>query len=248
MTTLEKVGSRLYFVNSPFASKDAIKRLGGHWDGDRRQWWIGAAKRAAAEKLVTELNGTTPQFAGATATPASAKVAESVGLSADTPAGIVADRVEEGGDAKKAADLRKPVEDLSAARVYAKVEYKGHTYYVIARTMTQATATEAPKPLRVRLATLREDGPVFWADAQQCRLIKEYHGRKVWDGLRYSNRTVTTYTTLGSIRSFVAEQRRGERDGTPQCAACGKRSDSLVHDLEDGCMKCRGCADMPEGG
>lgn len=236
-TTLEKVGSRLYFVGSPFAAKDAIKRLGGHWDGDRRQWWIGAAKRADAESLVAELNGTAPQFAGASATAASDRAAARVGLEPGTPAGIVADRLEEAGDAKRADELRKPVEDLSDCRVYAKVEYKERTYYVIAETKDRT---------RCRLATLQEDGPVFWADMSACRLIKTYPGRQVWDGRRYSGRTVTRYTTLGSIREFVADQKQAEAAGHPQCTVCGKRSSDLVRDLETGGMACRGCADMPE--
>lgn len=220
MTTLEKVGSRLYFANSPFAAKGRIKDLGGHWDGDRKQWWIGAAKRADAESLVAELNGTAPQFAGATATAASAKVAESVGLSADTPAGIVADAVEERGDAKAAADLRKPVEDISECRVYAQVEYKGRRYYVIAETKDRT---------RCRLATLQEDGPVYWADMSACTLIKTYPGREVWDGRRYSGRTVTKYTTIGSLRSFIAQQKRltpeqrEEQDLRRSVSACGRR-------------------------
>lgn len=236
-TTLEKVGSRLYFRGSPFAAKDQIKRIGGHFDFDQKCWWIGAAKRADAEALVAELNGASPQFVGATATPVSDRAAESAGLEPGTPAGIVADKLEDAGDTKKAAELRKPVEDLSDCRVYAKVAYKGRTYYVIAETKDQT---------RCRLATLQEDGPVFWTDCAACELVKRYHGREVWDGRRYSNRTVTKYTTLGSLRSFVAEQKRAEQAGVPQCAACGKRNEHLVHDLEDGLMKCRACCDMPE--
>lgn len=56
MTTLETVGRRVYFVNSPFAAKDAIKGIGAKWDADRRQWWIGTNKREDAEKLVASLN------------------------------------------------------------------------------------------------------------------------------------------------------------------------------------------------
>lgn len=236
MTTLEQVGSRLYFANSPFASKDAIKRLGGHWDGDRRQWWVGSAKRPAAERLVAEINGTTPAT-NRTATPASDRAAAAVGLDKGTPADVVADKVEDGGDAKKAAELRKPAEDIDGCRVYAKVEYKGRTYYVIAETKDRT---------RCRLATLQEDGPVFWADMSQCRLLKTYEGREKWDGRRYSNRTVTVYTTLGSLRSFVADQRAAEKNGVPQCPVCGRRNDNMVRDLETGMTCCRGCADMPE--
>lgn len=240
--TIEKVGSRVYFAGNTFPVKDAIKGMGGHWDGDRKQWWVGAAKMKAAEELVAGLS--VPRFAGAAATAASARAAASVGLSADTPAGVVADAVEERGDAGAAAKLRQPAEDLSGARVYAKVEYKGRTYYVIARTMTQATIHQAAQPLRVRLATLQEDGPVFWADAAACRLLKEYHGRDERGAYgKPTGRTV--YTTLGSLRSFVADQRAAEKAGVPQCPVCGKRNPNMVLDHETGMTCCRGCADMP---
>lgn len=237
ITTLEKVGSRLYFANSPFAAKDAIRRLGGHWDGDRRQWWIGAAKKEAAEKLVAQINGTVAPTTQREATPASDRAAASVGLDTGTPADIVADRLQDEGRDKEAAAIRTPAEDLSGCRVFAKVEYKGQTYYVIAETRDRT---------RCRLATLREDGPVFWADMQACRLLRTYQGREVWDGRRYSNRTVTRYTTLGSLREFVAGQRAAEKAGVPQCPVCGKRNGDMVRDLETGMICCRGCADMPE--
>ena len=49
-------GRRSYLTGSTYDIKDAIKSAGGHWDPDRRAWWIGdddkartlAAKAAAA--------------------------------------------------------------------------------------------------------------------------------------------------------------------------------------------------------
>jgi hypothetical protein len=32
-----------------------LEALGGHWDGDRRAWWVGAAKASEAEALVARL-------------------------------------------------------------------------------------------------------------------------------------------------------------------------------------------------
>jgi hypothetical protein len=52
MITLAREGSRLYFCGDTYSIKDDIKRLGGHWDGDSRRWWIGLAKQAQAEQLV----------------------------------------------------------------------------------------------------------------------------------------------------------------------------------------------------
>jgi hypothetical protein len=59
-TTIEQHGQRLYLVGLPFAAKDraksALSLTGKNWDGDRRMWWCGTAKRAAALALVAELN------------------------------------------------------------------------------------------------------------------------------------------------------------------------------------------------
>lgn len=61
-TTIEQRGARLYLVGLPFAQKDAAKAAlgltGANFDRDARQWWCGAAKRAAAEAFVAALNAT----------------------------------------------------------------------------------------------------------------------------------------------------------------------------------------------
>ena len=53
---IEEAGSRLYVVGDTFAHKNEIKALGGHWDGERRAWWVGTAKRPQIEELVARLS------------------------------------------------------------------------------------------------------------------------------------------------------------------------------------------------
>lgn len=53
----EKVGARIYVVGNTFAVKSQLKDAGCHWDGDRKQWWIGAAKAAAIASLVGSVDG-----------------------------------------------------------------------------------------------------------------------------------------------------------------------------------------------
>ena len=50
--TYEVVGVRVYVLGQTFAMKDAIKSAGGHWDADRKAWWVGAAKRAELEAAI----------------------------------------------------------------------------------------------------------------------------------------------------------------------------------------------------
>jgi hypothetical protein len=124
-------------------------------------------------------------------------------------------------------------------RLSGKGEYKGRSYYVGARSQDGS---------RMRLYTLPDAAGKyleFWADSAAVRVTKEYRPREVWDGRRNSGKTQMVYTTLGGIAKFIADQRREEQAGTPECPACGKRTE-LIHDLEDGLMKCRGCCDMPE--
>lgn len=127
-----------------------------------------------------------------------------------------------------AGDAGGAAKEPDSARVYAKVKYKGRTMYVVAESHGQGRCKVCPLM----------DGVGTWVDMADCDLERTYSPRE------YRGRT--EYTTLGSLRSFVEKQKRLEADGAPQCAACGKRSNDLVHDLEDGCMKCPGCADMPE--
>jgi hypothetical protein len=42
----EVVGARVYVLGQTYPIRDAIRAAGGHWDTDRKAWWIGATKRA----------------------------------------------------------------------------------------------------------------------------------------------------------------------------------------------------------
>jgi hypothetical protein len=53
--TIDNQGARLYFVGDTYAIKDQIKSIGGHYDGDRKAWWIGSAKADQAAQLVASL-------------------------------------------------------------------------------------------------------------------------------------------------------------------------------------------------
>lgn len=52
--TLTDAGARIYLTGDTYSIRDRIKRLGGHWDGERRAWWVGRAKRAEAEQLASQ--------------------------------------------------------------------------------------------------------------------------------------------------------------------------------------------------
>jgi hypothetical protein len=54
----EVVGKRVYVTGNSYPVKDRLKAAGCHWDGDRRQWWIGLGKEAAIAAIVGGLNGT----------------------------------------------------------------------------------------------------------------------------------------------------------------------------------------------
>jgi hypothetical protein len=53
----EKVGTRIYVVGNTYAIKGQLKSAGCHWDGERKQWWIGAAKANQIESIVGRLDG-----------------------------------------------------------------------------------------------------------------------------------------------------------------------------------------------
>lgn len=45
---LVREGRRTYFIGNTFSVKDVIKGNGGHWDADRKAWWIGSHEKAQA--------------------------------------------------------------------------------------------------------------------------------------------------------------------------------------------------------
>jgi hypothetical protein len=56
--TFQEEGKRVYVLGNTFPIKSAIKDCGGHWDGDKKAWWIGAKKK---EELQRVINGAKPE-------------------------------------------------------------------------------------------------------------------------------------------------------------------------------------------
>lgn len=54
MIAIEEVGARIYVTGNSFEFKTQLKAEGCHWDADRRQWWIGKAKKSAIESIVAK--------------------------------------------------------------------------------------------------------------------------------------------------------------------------------------------------
>jgi hypothetical protein len=53
MVTVEREGRRSYLIGDTFAIKDAIRSAGGHWDSQRRAWWLG--KHDVAQQIAVEV-------------------------------------------------------------------------------------------------------------------------------------------------------------------------------------------------
>lgn len=114
-----------------------------------------------------------------------------------------------------------PKEDLSTKRLYGKAQYKGREYYMLGESQTG----------KYRLTVL--DGSIdFWADKAQCTVTKTYQARE----RRWRGKVVgTDYTTLASIRRFIAQQ-KNPATAREQCNECG----SWKNAGED-CRDCGGC-------
>lgn len=52
--TMQDEASRIYLAGNTFPIKAAIKSAGGHWDADRRMWWIGKSKREEITKAISQ--------------------------------------------------------------------------------------------------------------------------------------------------------------------------------------------------
>jgi hypothetical protein len=58
----ERVGARVYVTGNTYEIRGQLKNAGCHWDGDRKAWWIGAAKASELESLIAGL-GSAPAAA-----------------------------------------------------------------------------------------------------------------------------------------------------------------------------------------
>src|SRR6185312_4146604 len=194
---IEQEGRRLYFVGDTYAHKDAIKGLGAKWDADRRAWWVGSTKRADAERLLAEIGA-------------------AFDLRNATDRAVRADQLAEQGKDAEAEALRKgPTQrDPHDVRLTGKGTFEGRPYYLGPRTKDGARILILGLP--------KADGSYFerWVDAGAVEVTKTYQPRQVWDGRRYSGRTVTQYTTLGSIAEFLRRQ-QNPATRRSECTECG---------------------------
>lgn len=86
-------------------------------------------------------------------------------------------------------------------RLKGRVRYKNRSYYVIA---------ESRDAKRLRLTTL-DAKLCFWADSSACEWLKRYSPREVRVG--YGRHTRTEYTTIGSMRRFIASRKHHDPEG-----------------------------------
>lgn len=61
--TFSQEGRRCYVLGNTYPLKGAIKSAGGHWDGDRKAWWVGSNKREGLEKIVRGAKPVEKQYA-----------------------------------------------------------------------------------------------------------------------------------------------------------------------------------------
>jgi hypothetical protein len=176
-------GRRIYLSGNTFPIKEKIKAAGGHWDGDRKMWWVGSQARAEFEAIA-----------------ASAPTTEYV------PA---------------------PLDHNS--RVYGKARYKGRAYFVV---------TQGKNRMRLTVLDASID---FWARNEDCEWLKTYQPRSRFAG--YGRGNVEVYTTLGSLRDFIAESKAAEKE-----IAAGQIPVGYARDLEDGGIKRISECDMPSDG
>jgi hypothetical protein len=57
---LQADGERLYIVGSVYPLRDRIKAVGGHWDDERKSWYVGRDKTADITELIVQSQGGRP--------------------------------------------------------------------------------------------------------------------------------------------------------------------------------------------
>lgn len=60
--TVSREGRRSYLMGDTYAVREQIRSAGGHWDADRKAWWVGSAE--TAEQLAAKV-AAAPQAAPA---------------------------------------------------------------------------------------------------------------------------------------------------------------------------------------
>lgn len=200
--TLVESGRRIEIVGDTYAVRDRIRAAGGHWDADRKVWWIGAGKRAAVESLVSS------------------------------------------APAASASGSREPEPLKDDDCLLGQVETQRGKAWWCGQTRDGA---------RYRLASM-DGSRTWWADAAQCRIVKTYAPRQVWDGRYCSGRTVERRQTWGSMRRFLAEraaQTPAQRDESDARRAAIKECGGVCRcsrPIDEGDGECMLCGYAMVGG
>lgn len=218
---IDQVGRRLYVVDSPFVFSTRLRELGCHWDPNRRQWWIGVTERKRLVALVQDLGN--PIMVP---TPGSREAAKVVGLDPDTPAAIVADKLEEEGRTREAEKVRhggfmqRPAREVP---LYGKGVYLGRPCFLGYPNMGSRMVKVYGMP--------RADGTYFEklvpiTDVQ----VAKYYRPRFHHGVEYP-------MTLGRIYEFVEAQKlnAGTDQESVQCVECG-----AWHARGEACSQCPG--------
>ena len=222
--SIQTVDRRIYFVGNTFPLKDRIKAMGGHWDGERRQWWVGIVKMADAQAL-------------AESTLPTRVLAESVGLRSDAPDFAVADKLRDEGremaaDAVQARYEAGPRQqrDPREVTLHGKGTWKGRPCYVGVRTRDERKVHICGLP--------KDDGSYFehWVPVAEVTITREYRPKLTWNGRRgRHSREEWVHQTLGSIAAFLRKQ-RDPNTRRVQCPEC-----DAWHDANESCRECGGC-------
>jgi hypothetical protein len=214
--TIEVVGRRIYLRGNTYPHRDTLRRLGCTTTKESGSWetWIGTAKRAAIEQWLESID---PARVVTEPTAGSRAIAESLGLDRETPCGIVADRLQDAGRTREAERIRS---GLTAQRPASEVRLTGRGTYQSRSYYFGATTSDGQ---RIAIYSLpRADGTYHerWVPVTEVTRTKTYQPREVWDGRHHSNRTITQYTTLGSIADFIRQQ-QDPATARGQCVECG---------------------------
>lgn len=65
MINITTEGRRVYVTGDTYPIRETISQCGGHWDGDRKAWWVGTAKKAEIESAIQKQIGQPVQPANA---------------------------------------------------------------------------------------------------------------------------------------------------------------------------------------
>ncbi len=179
---IEIEGTRAYITGDSYAYRTQLKSAGCHWDGDRKQWWIGVAKRANVEAIVTgPAPESAPQREQREAPGEDAAVAGRATYKGKTY--YVAGRIERGRT--RYDDHVRPVETRDGAKVLLYFR-DGSSSFWAARSEVQVVRSYQRPTTIARLRAYAEEAKSHGTDECSCRCHREPNagrpGSTLYDG------------------------------------------------------------------